>query len=205
MIPTATEIRNFLDGYGISVAIIKDDWITARRDNFIIPYIEQVTRQSFSSIKTVTEYYSGAGKNILILDRRPILEVTAIDYVTGGYSDYNINLGSVEVILEDGILKSKSNISESFISPLFGKGEKNLKITYRYGTADMPADIAEACVYLCAEQLLGFIGARTGGGSVSVQGHSRSYGERGKYSDIRNDLQRQAKFLLSKYVTGIIG
>jgi hypothetical protein len=53
--------------------------------------------------------------------------------------------------------------------------------------------------------LLGFIGARTGGGSLGVSAWNRGYGIRGKYQDIRNDLARQALDILKNYSTGVVG
>lgn len=203
--PTAEEIRTFLDGYGIDKVQLSDAWIDARRDGFVIPYVQDITRQQFSGIATVTEYYSGANKNVLILNRKPIVEVTNIEYVLGGNYFTALNLGNIEVVHQQGILKAKSNYEEAYYMPLFSKGEYNLKVTYTYGYADYPADIKEAVIYLCSEQILGFIGARTGGGELSGQTFSRSYGDRGKWQDIRNDLSRQAHSIMGKYMTSVVG
>jgi hypothetical protein len=203
--PSVTDIREFLEGYGITAPMLSDSWIESRRDGFVIPWVERKTNQSLASIKTITEYYSGNGTSILILNRRPILSVTQIEYVLGWVYQAFLNLNNIEVILSDGVLKAKTNISEAWSYPLFAKGDKNLKITYTYGFASIPADLKEAVIYLCCEQMLGFIGARTGGGSLNVQGFSRNYGERGKYQDIRNDLNRQAQAILSKYKSMVGG
>ena len=73
------------------------------------------------------------------------------------------------------------------------------------GFSSIPPDVYEAIMYLTAEAALGHIGSRTGGGSISVQGYGRSFGSRGKYTDIRNDLARQGISLLRHYMTGVIG
>lgn len=204
-LPTGNDILTFLEGYGITSTILTTTWIEKRRDNFVVPYVERITRQSFSSIATVTEYYSGNGKNILILNRKPVVAVTEIRYVLGSNNISILNLGNIEVVQSEGILKAKRNYEESFYLPVFAKGDYNIKVTYTYGYATCPADVSEAVTYFCAEQALGFIGARTGGGSLSTQGYSRNFGDRGKYTDIRNDLSRQAYALLAPYMTSTIG
>lgn len=203
--PTATEIRAFLEGYDITTSYLSDPWIEARRDNFIIPQVEKVIRRKVEGTESVTEYVSGTGQSILILSRKPINSVTSIEYVTGGDYDSTIGLGGIEVLSEEGILKSVTNITEGGYNIIFAKGEKNIKVTYTIGSDTIEGDLKEALIYLSAEQLLGFIGARTGGGALTVQGFSRNFGERGKYQDIRNDLKRQAFGLLRKYTTGLVG
>lgn len=203
--PTALEIRNFLECYGITTTILSDSWIENRRDNLVIPYCERITRQSFYTIKSMVEYYSGNGKNYLILNRKPVNEITEIRYVLGGYSMPILNLAMIELDTARGMIKAKSNYDEAYFLPIFAKGDMNIKVTYNYGYATIPADVKEAIIYLCSEQALGFVGARTGGGSLTVQGFGRGYGERGKYQDIRNDLSRQAHSLLQKYSTRVVG
>lgn len=201
--PSADDVRNYLDGYGIDHSVLPDLWIESRRDNYIIPYVESITRQKFSGIETITEYYSGTNKNVLMLNRRPIVSIVNIEYVAGGNYYTIINLGNIELIADQGIIKAKSN--EAYYLPLFTKGEDNIKITYTYGFADYPANVKEAIICLCAEQLLGFVGARTGGGNLTGKGFSRQYGERGKWQDVRNDLSRSAHMLLYKYITSVVG
>jgi hypothetical protein len=203
--PTPTSVRDLLEGYGITTDVLTDAWITARMTNFIIPAVENITRQKFDGITSVTEYHSGTGKNTLFLDRRPIVAVTEIAYVLGGNTQRILNLAMIETVANQGILKAKTNYDEAFLLPLFAKGEYNIKVTYNYGYADYPADIAEAVIYLTAEVALGQIGARTGGGSISLQGWGRNFGDRGRYTDIRNDLARMAHSILSKYSTRVVG
>jgi len=180
-------------------------WIESRINNFIVPYVERVTRQSLCSVKSVTEYYSGNGKNILILNRKPIVEVTEIKYVLGGNNLTILNLDNIEVVTSEGILKAKRNYEEAYYLPVFAKGDYNIEVTYTYGNTSIPDQIKEAVIYLSAEQLLGFLGSATGGGGLSMQSFSRNYGSRGKWQDIRNDLARQAHALLSPYMTEVVG
>ena len=186
-------------------AYINQSWIEKRRDNFVVPYVERVTRQSFGSIKSVVQFYSGNGKNYLLLNKKPIVALTEIRYVLGGSNFTILNLQNIQVVASEGILKAKRNYEEAYYLPVFARGDYNIQITYTYGYADCPEDVKEAVMYLCAEQILGFIGARTGGGSLTMQSYGRNYGSRGKYQDIRNDLSRQAYALLSPYMTSVVG
>lgn len=201
--PTPAEIRAVLEGYGINGADPSDAWITLMRDEEIVPHIEDVTRSKFTEITEVTEYYNGTGLKVLILNRRPIVEVTAIAYVND-LAEGNL-LNSVELISSEGILRSKSRLNEGVYGPIFKRGAKNIKVTYTYGFDDFPTDIARAVKNMVAAKILTLIGARTGGGSLSVQAHGRSYGSHGKYTEIRKELVHGAYALLKKYTTGISG
>lgn len=83
-----------------------------------------------------------------------------------------------------------------------GDFREYVKVRYTYG--GQYADVHRACVLLTASFVLGFIGSSTGGGSLNVQGYGRNYGARGKYHDIRQELDRNAYQLLQKYVVGIV-
>jgi len=200
----ATDIYAYLEDFGIDATVISEAWINARRDNFVIPWVERKTRMSLSELTQTTEYYSGNGKNLLVLNRRPIVSVDAISYVLGGLTNL-LNLDNIEVISAEGILKAKRNYEEAYYLPIFAKGDYNIKVTYTYGFATIPDDMKEAVIYLCAEVTLGQIANRTGGGDVSTDGCSRSFGDRGRYTVMRNDLTRQAMALLSKYMTMVTG
>jgi len=204
-IPTADEIRTFLNGYKITATLVPDAWIEARRDNFIIPIVERIIGRSVDAEDTNVEYVSGTGGPLLFLSTRNITELVSIEYVTGsGDIDSNISVASVRLIAEEGIIKAISNITEGGYSTLFMKGTKNVKVTYKVG-GSITDDLKEAIIYLASEQILGYVGARTGGGALSVQGFSRSFGERGRYQDLRNDLKRQAMGILKVYSSAVVG
>lgn len=202
-IVTATAIRDFLEGYGVTTAVLTDVWIESCRDNQIVPIIERVTAMKFDEEVEVEEYYSGTGKSYLMLNRRPvnsIEKILRVGTVTGA------NLApSVELIAQEGMLKVASNYSEGIYGPIFDKGDKNLKITYKYGTADYPADVNEAIKLFVSAKALNFIGARTGGGSLTVQSHGRNYGTHGKYEDIRKEFVSTAWSILSPRMRAVVG
>jgi len=180
-------------------------WLQDRLDKFVVPFVERITRQYFSGTRQAVEYYSGNGKNYLILNRKPIVSLDEIRYVLGGSNFTILNLQNIEVILAEGLLKAKRNYEEAYYLPVFARGDYNIKITYTYGYTNCPDPVKEAIIYLASEQALGFLGARTGGGSLSMQSYSRNYGTRGKFQDIRNDLSRQAHALLQPYMTSVVG
>jgi hypothetical protein len=201
--PTATAIRSLLEGYGITAAVVSDAWIEARRDNMIIPHVENITRLTFDAEIEVTEWYNGNGQSTLILNRRPVNSIEEIIEV-GALTEGNL-AECVDLIGNEGIIKVKSNYSEGVYGPIFRKGTKNLKITYKYGYDDYPDDVAEAIMNLVAAKILAFLGARTGGGGLSVQAFGRTYGSHGKYTDIRKELVATGYALLKPYMTGVVG
>lgn len=187
-------------------AQLSDAWLAARRDRSIIPWVEGKTGVSLSGVKERTEYHSGTGSSLLILDRKPIIEVLSINLITNPSNWVFVSPTSVEPVAEEGILKLKT-VLETWqpFTPAFPRGKDNIKVDYRYGFAECPPDLEEAVNYMVASLALGFLGARTGGGSLSTQGYSRNFGERGKYTDVRNDLDRMAYALLRRYFTGMTG
>lgn len=179
-----------------------DDFI----NNTVDDYISRVTRCSFTGEQEVTEFYSGNGKSLLILNRRNVTEVVEIVRVTVPDYPSSVDVTSVELIGSEGILKARDSFHDSSTSSrLFEKGTKNIKVTYKYGFSDVPNDIYDAYLYLAAEMALGHVANRTGGGDISTQAWSRSWGPRGKYTHMRQDLRRQAQMKLKKYSTGVSG
>jgi len=118
-IPSVIEVRNELEGYGINSSVISSRWITNFRDKFVIPYIERKTRQTFSEVSTATEYKSGNGSSILILNRRPIVALTSLSYTNFVEVDqFTINVNSIQVIAEEGILKARYDFREDNWRPI---------------------------------------------------------------------------------------
>ncbi len=205
-IPSVIEIRNELEGYGINSTVMSSRWIARFRDKFVIPYIERKTRQSFSEVKEVTEYKSGNGSSILILNRRPIVSLVSLSYTNFVEVDqFTINVNSIQVIAEEGILKARYDFREDNWRPIFARGEYNIRVVYTYGYTTIPDDLKEAVIYFTAERTLGQIESHTGGGSLSVQGWNRNFGNRGKYTNARNDLARLGMTILKDRMTGVVG
>lgn len=183
-----------------------DNWIALRRDRRVIPYIENALGQTISQVSQITEYYSGNGGSILILNRRPIIEIIDLTYTNIPAETQTGNLLlSVELIPEEGILKSRSNFNEGSFDPIFAKGKNNVKITYSYGYVDTPNDICEAITIYVAKLMLIQIGARTGGGSLSRESYSRNFGNRGKYTDVLNMMDQDFYSIMRKYTSAVVG
>jgi len=194
-------------GYcAVDSSVVPDSWITSRLNGSIIPFVEGTTRHSITGVKTITEYYSGNGTNMLNLSRRGVISLTQIAYVLGGDNQRVLSLANVELLADEGSIKAKRNAVETWMMPIFPKGQKNLKITYTagYEPEDIPVDLCEAVKLLACDTILSFIEGMDGGGDVSVQAYNKSYGNRGKYSNIRNELQRMANAILRRYQTGVI-
>ena len=201
--PTETEIRNKLEGYGITTAVLTDEWIADCRDNEIIPHIEDITGLTFDGETEVTEYYSGTGKSTLILNRRPVNSITTIVEI-GTISEADLS-GNVELIEAEGIIKVITNYGEGIYEPIFRRGNKNIKVTYKYGTTDYPSRVSAAIKNLVAAKMLNLIGARTGGGGLGVQAFNRNYGSHGKWTDIRKELVSSGYSYLRKYLSSVVG
>ena len=203
-LPTVSDIRAELEGYSITASLVSDAWITSEMNDFVIPFIEETCRTSLTSLQTVTEYYSGNGQSVLILDRRNIVELISVVIVRGADFLSFINIDAIDLVSGEGALKARTRVSEGVYFSIFPKGEKNLKITYTYGNALDPL-LVKVIRYLTAICVLDNLEGRTGGGSLSTEGWIRNYSNMGKYGNIRKRLANRTDWALSKYRTGIVG
>lgn len=203
-LPTATEIRDNLEGYNITTSIMSDTWIINKMNRIVVPFVQNFIRRSVSAEEEITEYHSGTGRDLLLLNRRNINSIVRIELVSGTDIDATINLSSIQLIPEEGTLKVKSGINQYYNYRVFPKGEKNIKVIYKIG-GTLPDDIKETIIYLTNIKMLAYIEGRTGGGDINTQGWSRNHGNMGKYTNIRNTLNQDAMAILRRYSTGIVG
>ena len=196
-----------ISGTGVAItitynSILSDEWIFNRMTNIVIPFIERKCGVTVSGERQFVEVYSGTGQPQLILNRRNIKQIDKIEILTGTINTQLI-VSSLEVLSAEGIIRAKAYVSWGTIAPYFPKGASNIKVTY---TCSDPTDLKEAIVLLTCEAILGVISGRTGGGSaITADGYSRSWGDRSKYTEIRNDMSRQALELMRKYMSGVTG
>ena len=183
-------------------AVVTDQWFQNALNGEVLPLIQRWCRQTFNAIQTYVEYYDGTGSSILVLRRKPVVALINLSYTNVDSNLYYLTPSAMQIISDEGILKAKANFNESTYTPIFWKGQKNLRVTYTAGFASCPVDIATAILYLLAESALGIIADQTGGGGLSIQGYNRDYGKRGRYSNIRNTLARKAYSLLRLYMIG---
>lgn len=188
-------------GAGVSLTItyysqLTDGWISRQRDGFIIPWIEQYLGRKISEEKTYQRFYSGMGESVLVLDHAPVTEIVTLKYVVNEdmYEPASISeIGRYVLSKETGVIKK--------VASLFLKGEDNIFCEYKVASITEGEDdvldnevllMKDIIMKLTLEVALGQVANRTGGGQLSSQGYSRSFGNRGKFSDIRNDLANQA-------------
>ena len=131
-----------------------------------------------------------------------IAQLLAISYTNVDSNLYYLTPSAMQVILAEGILKAKANFNEASYAPIFYRGDRNIRITYQYGYAVCPADAGDAIALLVAEQALAHVGSKTGGGDLTAEGYSRSYGKSGKWTHERRRMTRMALALLKTYMTG---
>jgi hypothetical protein len=210
-LPTALDVYAQLEGYGIDNTVISESWIENERDMSILPYLESIIRYSFSAVEEYTEYLSGNNTNLLLLSKRPVVELLELRYISVDQTVSNL-INSVEVDEKRGQLIIKGSIIEGRPVRNFLKGKKNIKVTYTAGLNDFvdangneKKDLKKAIVYMMSSITLTQIGARTGGGSISQQAWARTFGPVGKFSDYISFLNGQAYSIIRRYATGVVG
>ena len=205
-LPTACDIRDkTLQGFNITEQIVCDDFIDDAICRQILPYVNDFTRNSFGKITQAVEYHNGTGKDEMMLDRKNIVSLDAIRLVSGNDIDTTINIASLEIIYGRGVLKVKSGLSEYYNYRIFPKGNDNIKVTYSYGTYDIPPDIFQAISMLTAIIVLDQMEGRTGGGQLSGQNYQRQYGNMGKFGNVRKRFNQQAHAILRRYSSSVVG
>lgn len=189
-----------------SYSIVSSGWVIDHMNNFVIPWMEKKTRQSFYTTTQEEEIYSGNGTTTLVLNRRPVISVEQIRYLVRETYYGAVDVTLIEVIGNEGIIRSLETTSiETTAVPIFPKGKYNIAVTYTYGYANLPEMLQTAIKFFVCESILGQIADRTGGGNISTQGWNRNWGERGKYTNIRNDLARKGLVAMQEYMTGVVG
>jgi hypothetical protein len=171
-------------------------------------YIERVTRTSFSGVNTVVEWHDGSGTEELLLDRRNIVQLVNIQVLSIPQTLFIIPVSSIEVLPERGMLRVKIINFEAYtlMAPIFPKGRNNIKVTFTAGFSTLPGDVLNALILRASAFALGNEAALCGGGlSLSLINYSKSFGPRGRYGEVRNDWVSQARSILRKYSTGIVG
>ena len=203
-LPTATEIRALIENYGVTTTVLSDAWFDATRNNFVIPWIEDKIRKPVTQIAEIEEYHDGNGERVLVLRRRPIIALVSISYTDLPPDQAPLSVTAVTVLAEEGMLKAKA-VEGGAYSAIFVRGSRNIRVRYQVGYTEATAKIKDAIKCLVAEQALGQIADQTGGGNLNVQSFGRQWGNRGKYTNIRNQLARRGLALLRSEMTGVGG
>jgi len=209
-LPTATDVKTYL--VGIDTSSIPDSWITDRRDGYVIPYLEDYLEISFKVNKLITEFYSGNGTRLLTLDRTGILSGLKIIFP---HTDAQDITGSTSFVHDPSTGQVHRPIIRDIgaTEQVWPKGSKNIKVTYNLGFA--PADdlkgeapeLFELIILLLATRTLKQIQAgedSSGGGSLSVEGYSKSKGE-ALFKNTVKQIAGDAKALIQKFNSGVVG
>ena len=203
-------ITTILSPFNLSVTYALNQAMFDMYINQYYSYVRKVTGLSFNGVETFIEVHDGNGIAELMLDRKPIVSLVSIELLTIPLEIANLPLSAIEVIATQGILRIRRLNVDTYttITPLFPFGQNNIRVTYTagYSVANTPDDITQALALMVAAKILGVSASLSGGGvSLSVVSWSKSYGARGKFGEIRSDMYREAKGLLGRYTTGVVG
>ena len=198
-------VEAYLLEYGVSRSPVIIDSLILRNQR----KITAITKLSFDGKKQYEEFYDGSGKPELLLNRKPIVSLDKVQILTWPYPFYQFTSNSILVDAPRGMLRIKNSVElyALYIQPVFPTGENNIIITYTAGFDTMPDDVQEALVMMVTSDALGMqAGIEGDKANLSVEGYSVGYGNpKGKYGNARIDLQLQARTLLNKYITSVIG
>lgn len=203
-LPTASDIRSYLEGYQITSSILSDTWINNEITKNVVPYIERYCRTKLVGTQTVTEWYSGNGSSQLILNRRNVISLVTVALVRGSDFLSYIALDALDLEQSAGVIKARTRVSEGYYFSIFPRGEDNLRITYTYGN-QLDDSLTQAIIFLACNSVLALLADRTGGGSINTEGWSRDFGNMGKYTNLRKRLDRMAHSILKDYKTSVTG
>jgi len=151
--------------------------------------IESICNRQFKYLSggaqaTITEYFSGEGKNKLFLKYYPVTSITKI------YDDPDREYGAdTEIDSDEYALWADEGIVEFDGAGTIGSGVKNIKVTYKGGYTTTPFDLELVCWELVA--ILYKMRDRIGVASKSFSDGSASYFE--------NLLTPQSREVLKKY------
>lgn len=208
---TPQDVREYLSGFcGLQSTDdgVNDAWISSRITNSVLPFIQSVTGYTFENVQQFVEYKSGNGGSTLVLDHLPVIQLLNVELIGATFNDVYYNIQNFDLIQSQGIIKWRIGMDRTYLptTNVFPRGTKNIKVTYTAGYGDMPNDMKEAVILMTAEKILAMIADQTGGGgSLSVQSWSRSWGELGMYTNIRRRLVAESLMIIRRYTTGVIG
>jgi len=203
---TIAEIRSMMEGYCVDENTVSDNWITSKRDNYVIPVI--INKKLGIPIDQETDkvvYIDGTGESLVTLPDKNIKELVRVRYVNSNL-DFAPVLANFILISDEGQLKARYNFNESYVRPVFPKGMRNIEVTYKigYNPDAIPADINELIGLLTIIEILTWIEGRSGGGNVKSESFSRTYGALGKYTNIRRQLTQRCNIIMRSYRSYVI-
>lgn len=177
--------------------------------NTIQAYVSKITGFTFSGTQYIdSEIHDGSGTTELMMDFRHIVSIQQITWLNLPNNILSIPVSAIEILPGMGILRVRAINLESFTlyAPVWPKGNSNIKVSYTVGFATMPDEVMNAITLLVASMILGEEAAYCGGGiSLGLVNYSKTWGKRGKYTEVRDMWALEARSILRKYQTSVVG
>lgn len=134
-------------------------------------------------VTAYTEYHHGGGASSVVLQRRPVTEVSGLwDDLARDFDDESL------VDSDDYVLDSESGIIHLLWGAAFSDGVRNVKVSYSAGYSSVPDDVAHACVMLVAAWFHRGREGADGLGSRAVEGVSQQFDPKSPPEPVREIL-----------------
>ena len=124
---TLTAVKAYLEVTGTDDDALLTD-LVARASDAIVAYCGR----AFAAAD-YDECHDGDGSDIVLLDQRPVISVSALSE-----DDDAVEADDFVVYPELGIVRLKSGV--------FGRGVRNVRVSYRAGHETIPADVEQAAI-----------------------------------------------------------
>lgn len=183
------------DHTGVSVDRLKDSWSEEVED-----LINEHVGFSFSEIASYTEAIDGDGSDTIFLSNYPVLSVESlsvggVQMSVGGYEFYRD--GHIRLVHSEGTPIARS-MGDGASFPV---GQKNIEVTYRAGTSEVPGRVKLAASMMIAQiSLVRERAGSDGSFAVSMAG-GRQAGERDRSlygTDISGKLRHIMRTILGE-------
>jgi len=138
---SSTTIR-YLDDSGVASGAIGEVYIYSINEHMINDAIqsakdniEAITQIPIGRVDELSTYHDGTNTEELFLNHRGIRELISIQIIQGMILNYIIDISSVFLIAEEGVLRIKqlTSVSIGTIRAVFPQGRRNIKVTFRIG------------------------------------------------------------------------
>lgn len=106
-----------------------------------------------------TEYFSGSGRPLLILNQRPVTAISGVWVDQSGYGGHGADAFADETEWELGVDFFPRSLTADESNPgmleaicgIWPEGQQNIKVSYTAGYATIPDDFANALHVICGE------------------------------------------------------
>jgi len=114
--------------------------------------IKDKTGREFEIITVLDELHDGDGTQIVITDKKPIVEIInlKINDVVMSSDNYYVYQNTGEIVLKTGIFTGAGAIENGVFAP----ERQNLKISYRYGATNLEVIFSQLAFYMASRNCL---------------------------------------------------